>query len=733
MALIGPGWPAMMVEGDTAITIVTPPEELTVGRNPVTVKGTVSDPSIGTVYAVRVGAPVLILGRRHDELPGVPFPVVDGKFTATVVMLAEGENVIRITGIDGAGQVHVAEVRASLFEALDRPPNVEIELVLNKRRYPTDGKMKLYRIFTNNTLMPFRGTYDLSMKLPDGTMIALAAATAFQLAGGRTETQSMDVALAQLSPEPGYCGVIGEVKDADGNVISQDTIYFETYLPGDFSFTDITQAAGVNHHHRGGVFAAGAGFGDYNNDGRLDLYASDRGGNYFYRNNGDGTFTDVTVRSGATGEGRFCRAVAWGDYNNDGFRDLFLSTKNARDFLYRNNGNGTFTNVAAQAGVGGSGTDESANATWGDYNHDGWLDLYVGNDSGGPVGPGFVGAPGQPNYLYRNNGDGTFTEVGKAYGVNNWGRTLAAQWTDYDNDGDVDLVVINDFGQVNDYPNTLYRNDGADDRGGWIFTEVGPTVGFYSRLFGMGVGGGDVDNDGDLDYYISNCGIGAFHKNNGDGTFTEATFESGLDTGVPSVGPYAGTDAVLCTWGVTPWDFDLDGWVDYYVTAGQIGGSGNFPVAGTQLNLLFHNQQDGSFTEAGHQFGLDYPGETRGAAFGDIDNDGDLDLFLANTGEEGVLFRNDLRTGHHWLGIRLVGTVSNRDGFGAKIFVTTGQLRQMREVPGGDPHLSSNSLEQVFGLGQNTRVDRIEVRWPSGRVQVLENVAADRKIVIEER
>ncbi|MCS6804816.1 MAG: FG-GAP-like repeat-containing protein [Acidobacteriota bacterium] len=715
------------------ITIVTPPEELIIGRNPLTIEGVVTDPSISVVYVIRVGAPVVILGRRRDELPGVPFPVINGRFTASVSFLAEGVNTIRVTGIDGNGRQHVTEVEAELYQALDRPPEVEIELIPNKRRQPIGETVQVRCLLRNNSFNPIQGTYDLSMQLPTGDMVMPILGAPFNLPAGRQETRLEVIRLSEYTAEPGYCRILGVVKNSNGDVLSQDEFYVETYRPDDFPFIDISKAAGITHQlvARGGL-AAGAAFADYNNDGWLDLFVTDRGRNFLYRNNGNGTFTDVARSAGVVGrQDVLYRAAAWGDYDNDGFRDLFVTTKPGPDILYRNNGDGTFTNVTTLAGVGGSVGDDSSCAAWGDYNNDGFIDLYVGNDAGGPAAPGFVGAPGQPNYLYRNNGNGTFTEVGRAYGVNNWGRTFAALWTDYDNDGDVDLAVINDFGQFNDFPNTLYRNDGPDGRGGWKFTEVGPTVGFNSRLYGMGVGAGDVDNDGDLDYFISNCGTGAFHKNNGDGTFTEATYEAGLDTAVPPIGPFAGTDWLICTWGINAWDFDLDGWVDYYVTAGVVGDSGNFKIALTQHNLLFHNRQDGTFTVVGHLYGVDYPGYTRGATFGDIDNDGDLDIYLANIGEEGVLLRNDLSTGHNWLSIRLVGTLSNRDAFGAKIFVTTGSGRQMREVPGADMQLSLNSLEQVFGLGNHTQAD-VEVRWPRGAVQRLTNVQANQKLVITE-
>ncbi|GEM_PF-462465 len=717
---------------DSVIRVLTPPDQLRIGRNPLTLVGVVSDPTIETVYAIRLGAPVVILGRRHDELPGVPVPVIDGRFTATVCCLAQGRNTIRLTARDAGGRWHEVEVEAVLDPALYHPPPIRIRLWPTKRRERMDEPVTFVQRLTNTTTQPVVGTYRVSLTVPTGETFILDERP-LTLSPKQELILTSVERLSRYTTRTGYARIVGRVMSDDGETLDADEFYVSLYHQGEFPFVDISRSAGVNRLPQPGRgLRGGAAFGDYDNDGWLDLYVTDQGRSFLYRNNGDGTFTEVAERAGVMAAGALSRGVAWGDYDNDGFRDLFITTRQGTNILYHNNGDGTFTDVTAEAGVGGDPHDFSVSIAWGDYNSDGYLDLYVGNISPQSPPPEFVGAPGRPNYLYRNNGDGTFTEVGAEYGVDNRGRTLAALWTDYDNDGDVDLAVVNDFGAFTDYPNTLYRNDGPDGRGGWVFTEVGPLVGFDSRLWGMGIGAGDVDNDGDLDYLISNCGAAAFHRNNGDGTFAEAAHEWGLDVAVPTTGPFAGTTWMICTWGVNPWDFDLDGWVDYYLSAGWVGMMGNYPIALAQPNLLFRNNRNGTFTEVGRLYGVDYPGFTRGATFGDIDNDGDLDIYLANVSEEGVLLRNDLNTGHHWLNIRLRGTISNRDAFGAKILVTSGETTQMRELSGADMHLATNSLEQVFGLGEHERAERVEVRWPSGIVQVCENVPADRKIIIEE-
>jgi hypothetical protein len=360
----------------------------------------------------------------------------------------------------------------------------------------------------------------------------------------------------------------------------------------------------------------------------------------------------------------------------------------------------------------------------------------VGNNDGlPPVPPEFVGVEGWPNRLFHNNRDGTFTDVSRQLGVDNRGRTLDALWCDYDDDGDVDLFVVNDFGQFSGFPDAVYRNDGPDGSGGWRFTDVSDAIGFgiHSQQYGMGIAAGDYDMDGDFDFYITGGGINLFHRNNGNGTFAEVAVAAGVGLPFPAIGPsyLAGNDDQNHGWGCTWWDYDLDGWIDLYVSNSWLGTMGNFPAAYINPNLLYRNNRDGTFTDVAASLGLNHGGRNRGHALADFDNDGDLDLYLAMIGQRNVLFRNDLQTGNNWLKIELVGTVSNRDAIGAKITVTTGNVRQIRPVPNADPHLSQNSLEQVFGLGKSMEAD-IEVRWPRGAVTPKMTVRANQKIVITE-
>lgn len=718
------------------VTITSPDDGFVIFENPVYLSGTVSDPMIDTVYINRVGAPVIVLGRVRNDLPGVPYPVVNGQFRGWAAFNRVGRNTIRVIAIDRNGQQSFDEVEIILNEAA--LPSVEVADtdVENVRMRP--GETCRFDVtLINNTSATQPCLLEIVLKpVPDGPTHVLSRES-ITLSPRARPRMTKSFALAEVAADIGFYQVDMIVRQPTGEEISRDLFQFEVYSPEAYPFQDVTETAGVGLINELGGLGAGASWADYDNDGWIDLVVPGRNRVTLFRNNGNGTFTDVSRQAGITRVGVYNRAAIWADYDNDGFKDLYITTRRGDlNFLYRNNGNGTFTNVTAQAGVAGDRTDDSTVAAWGDYNNDGFLDLYVGNNDGPtPVPPQFVGAEGWPNRLYRNNGNGTFTDVTAQTGVGNRGRTLDALWCDYDDDGDVDLFVVNDFGQFTGYPDTVYRNDGPDGRGGWRFTDVGEEIGFgsQSQQYGMGITAGDYDMDGDLDYYITGGGINLLHRNNGDGTFTEVAEAVGVGIPFPTVGPSLiyGTDEQNHGWGCTWWDYDLDGWLDLYVSNSWLGTRGNFPAAYYNPNMLYRNNRDGTFTEIAPSLGLSHGGRNRGHAFADYDNDGDLDLYLAMLGQRNVLLRNDLPTGNNWLKIELVGTVSNRDAVGAKIIVTSPGLREIRPVPNADPHLSQNSPEQLFGLGQNTTVD-IEVRWPRGAVQRLTNVRANQKLVITE-
>ena len=539
--------------------------------------------------------------------------------------------------------------------------------------------------------------------------------------------------------------------------------------PGDalgVRFVDVTVQAGVEFHHvHGGsgqkyfveTMGAGCAFFDCDSDGDLDLYAvngaplpefvgNETPTNRLYRNNGDGTFTDVTKRAavGDTGYGTGC---ATGDYDNDGDLDLYV-TNYGPNLLYRNNGDGTFTDVTEHAAVGDS--HWGSGCSFLDYDNDGDLDLYVANyldyslddpridlipyivDYHGTRPSDLKTYPhphnfnGAPDRLYRNNGDGTFTDVADAAGVANFeGKSLGVVVTDYDDDGDPDLYVANDM-----VGNFLYRNNGDG-----TFTDVGliSGVGYNENgqeEGGMGVAAGDYDNDGWMDLIVTNFQHETYtlYRNNGDGTFTDVSFASGTGR---VTRPYLG-------WGVGFFDYNNDGYSDLFAANGHVqdnieklDGSTSYP----QRNLLFCNNGDGTFADASLKSGdgMRLVKASRGTAFGDYDNDGDVDLFVLNSNERADLLRNDGGNQNNYLTVRTVGTVSNRDGIGARVRVVSGRLRQVKEVRSGSSYLSQNDLRVHFGLGSRSTVDTLMIRWPSGTVQVLKNIPVNRVWTVTEQ
>ena len=533
-------------------------------------------------------------------------------------------------------------------------------------------------------------------------------------------------------------------------------LHAQTSPPAPIQFTNVTSAAGIKFIHYAGnkgmaiireVFGPGVCVADFDGDGWQDIYfvngrdLYDRGvtvRNALYHNNGDGTFTDVTEKAGVPGTG-YGFGCVWGDYDNDGFPDLYV-TQFGRNVLYRNNGNGTFTDVTDKAGVAGvkSGTPFHGGATFFDYDRDGRLDLYVGGyvslDASSPRYCDFVDVhtncppsvyKGAPAILYHNNGDGTFTDVTSAAGIYQpEGKNLSVAAADYDNDGWPDLFVANDG--VNAY---LYHNekDGT-------FTEIGLLAGMAltgrgRTMAAMCMSLGDYDNDGWLDLYISDFQKSSDHvwHNDHKGGFEEVSDQAGLT--VP-------THDVL-SFGGGFFDYDNDGWLDLFIANGhvypEVEQSAQFAHY-KQINSLFHNEGNGKFVEttgqAGSGFQTPYVG--RGVAFADFDNDGFMDLVVGNNADPPLLLHNSGGNGNHFVNFKLVGTKSNRDAMGARLRITAGGISQIREIAGGGSYLSQSDLRANFGLGKAARVETLEVKWPSGLRQVFDNVEADRFYLIEE-
>jgi hypothetical protein len=527
-----------------------------------------------------------------------------------------------------------------------------------------------------------------------------------------------------------------------GQIIISGDVVASQELP---ELKDITASAGIDFRHGFGDQAltnivestgSGVAFFDFDGDGFLDIYfvngayrkgVSHPSGrqlaaglhNVLYRNNGDNTFSDVTARAGV-GDGGFGMGCLVADYDNDGDRDLFI-TNFGPNVLYRNNGDGTFTNVAKEAGV--SGDLWSVGATFLDFDQDGYLDLYVGNyldyDSkyksffAGDAFPGPLSYPGRADVLYHNLGNGTFAEVSQKAGVYNpQGRAMGVAAADYDNDGDMDIFVANDAME-----NYLYQNNGDS-----TFTNVAllSGTGFGENgeaTSAMGPEFGDYDNDGLLDLLVPDMVYECLYRNTGRGFFEEVSTKTGL---AALAGQYT-------SWSGNFFDFDRDGLLDIFFT------NGDSHFLEPEENLLLLNRNGRTFVDISDRIGPDRLEKlvSRGSATGDIDNDGDLDLVVLNLDGQARLYRSDGGK-NHWLALQLRGTMSNRDAIGARISLTAGEMTQIRDVRSSSGYISQSDSRVYFGLGSSATVDKIEIRWPSGQRQTYDNVAGDRLLVITE-
>jgi enediyne biosynthesis protein E4 len=522
----------------------------------------------------------------------------------------------------------------------------------------------------------------------------------------------------------------------------------------DLRFTEISRQAGITFKH---IFSpekkyiaesmsGGVALFDYDNDGYLDIYfvnsltvdlakSRQKTRSALYHNNGDNSFTDVTDKAGV-GDIGFGMGVAVGDYNNDGFEDLYVTCLGP-NHLFKNNGNGTFRDVTLKAGV--SDPRWSTGAAFLDYDNDGKLDLFVSNYvdfdfnhlpefgvgrtcqfKGVPVQCGPRGLPGAGDSLYHNNGDGTFSDVSKKAGVSdpNGYYGLGVICSDFDEDGFVDIFVANDS-----TPNFLYHNNGDG-----TFKEIAFISGTAVNESGseqgcMGVTLGDYDHDGKLDLFISNFDdeYNILYHNEGRNSFTDVSFSSKVaQVSLPYVG-----------WGTKFFDYDNDGWADLFVANGHA-----YPQRGhyRQREFLHHNNQDGTFSEVASQLGSPLMEERagRGVAFGDIDNDGDVDIVVNDLDGSPQLLRNDGGNTNNSVLIKMIGVKSNRDGIGARVKIVSGDLAQIDEVHSGGSYLSQSDLRLAFGLEKRTKIDLIEVHWPSGTVDKVADAGVNKIITIKE-
>jgi enediyne biosynthesis protein E4 len=524
------------------------------------------------------------------------------------------------------------------------------------------------------------------------------------------------------------------------------------------NFVDVTRAAGINFQHDNAAspekflietMGSGCGWIDYDQDGLLDLYLVNSAATQAYKparplrsalyhNNGDGTFTDVTQRAGVGAEGLFGMGVAVGDFDNDGLPDLFVCGY-GRCILYHNNGDGTFTDITDRARVENSGRWASS-AAWFDYDNDGRLDLVIANYvDWSPEHNFYCGdrGPGMRSYchpddfhpqaptLYHNNGDGTFTDVSKSSELaQHPGNGLGIVTFDDDDDGWQDIFIANDH-----MPNSLFHNN----RNG-TFSEVGYLAGVAVSSdgqfeAGMGTDAADVSGNGRMDIIVTHLDtqLARLYQNTGDGSFDDATFRSKLS--------YATFH--LSGFGTRFFDYDNDGTRDLVMANGHVLDNiqrYHSETAYAEPKLMFRNNGRGIFENVSDQLGPDLllPRVSRGLAVGDYDNDGDLDILVSNNGQAPQLLRNDHENENHWLQILLIGTKSNRDGVGARVKLTAGDLVLYDQRKGGMSYQSAQDPRLHFGLGQRGKVDSVEIKWPSGAVTTLHNLNCDQIIAVQE-
>jgi enediyne biosynthesis protein E4 len=534
------------------------------------------------------------------------------------------------------------------------------------------------------------------------------------------------------------------------------------------TFVDVAHAAGLNavtiyggeHKNKYLLETTGCGVAlyDYDNDGWLDIFlvngwrlegfsAGQEPTSHLFKNNRDGTFTDVTTKAGLVHHG-WGQGVCIGDYDNDGFDDLFVSYF-GKNVLYHNNGDGTFTDVTDKAGVGGNGKRWNTGCAFVDYDRDGKLDLFVANyidmdlatapvpESGPCLYKGVMVACGPPglkggkNILFHNNGDGTFTDVSEQSGILGANGTfgLGVLTADFDNDGWPDIYVANDSS-----PSALYQN-----KKNGKFEDIALVAGCALSAdgkpqAGMGVSAADYDLDGNLDIVKTNFAgdTPSLYHNLGGANFEDTTFTAGLGAHTQYLG-----------WGVGFVDFDNDGWADILICNGHV-----YPEveqlkteAGyAQRKLLYRNLRNGRFEEVTDLAGtgITMPNASRGCAFGDFDNDGDIDMVVNTVNGPPQLLRCDSSSGNNWIKVKLIGTKSNRSGIGARITCTvtmpgeTKAHRQIDEVRSGGGYFSQSDLRVHFGLGKAPKVNVLEIRWPSGQVDTAREIAPNQLVYIKE-
>jgi hypothetical protein len=564
----------------------------------------------------------------------------------------------------------------------------------------------------------------------------LRLVTALMVIASLESHQTMAQGIAQGSPPP---PTARSVKCANRPIPQLEDITQETGIH--FLHSSAPENRYIVESMSGGVLLL-----DYDRDGWLDIYFTnaptvemakrgEKASGALYRNNHDGTFTDVTAKSGMSSP-CFGMGGAVGDFNNDGWPDIYLTCLGG-NVLYRNNGDGTFSDVTAKAGV--QDGRWSTGAAFGDYDGDGFVDLMVANYAdvdlehlpvfgstgtckylGIDVQCGPRGLKGSGDSLFHNNGDGTFTDVSKKAGVDDPGGYygLTVLWADFNNSGKPDLYVANDS-----TASFLYRNDGKEK-----FTEIGLEAGTALGEDGheqasMGVAVGDYLHTGRPSLFVTNFALDntALYRNDGKWNFQDVSYPSGI--GLPSI-PWV-------KWGDAFVDLDNDGWLDLVTVNGHVYPQVDNLTSGSRYRepkLVHFNQKDGTFCDASSQSGpaILEPRVSRGLAVGDLFNDGNMDVVVEDLVGSPMILRNRGLPGRHWVSFELAGTKSNRLALGARVKIVSAGMTQTDEIHSGGSYLSQNDLRVHFGLGSRTTIESVEIRWPSGAVSLLRNLAADK-------
>lgn len=501
---------------------------------------------------------------------------------------------------------------------------------------------------------------------------------------------------------------------------------------GQVNFQNMSQFVGIQHMHQSStLMGGGVAIFDFNNDGLQDIYLT--GGeaqDKLLKNLGSWQFQDVSISSGIATlapEGSF--GVTTGDMDGDGFRDVLVTGDNQfPSRIFRNQGNETFGELPNALN---DGEIWSTSATIGDVNGDRALDVYIGN---------YIKTPGLlldgqnevigfdhvcfPNLLFMNNGNLTFTESSEQYGVADTGCALAVAFTDFDFDNEIELFLANDFGEWVS-PSTIFENNPSQNE----MIDAGVPLEMNLEMYGMGIAIGDYDRDGDLDYYQTNLGRNELSRNDG-GSFADITEQANVED--DSTGQLLRTG-----WGTFFFDADNDAWPDLFVANGEIPAADIIANLELDSNRLFLNNGNGTFTDISETSGIGSVQRGRGAAYGDLDNDGRLDFVVCNVGEDPVsanweLYRNNSSNTGNWIAFSLRGTISNRDAFGGRVRIVVNGVSTVAEVDGGSSHASQNSSRIHFGLGSETTVDSVVVTFPSGIQEVLTEVAANQIVWVTE-